>query len=192
MGGVIVRLSDAVTRRKTVNPAPPGLQQSLTPLDLAAVGMSGVVGVGGYVYVGVGAAEWAGPSVVLSVLLATVSAILTGAVCAELCICMPRGGGVYTHVYATLGELPAVLVTSTLLLDFTLLSAIAARSSSQYLSAATNYSLSEVLLPHLYESPYLASYCDVPAAGLALLCTVMVAMGTKVRRDGWVGDGVER
>ena len=36
------------------------------------------MGVGGYVYVGAGAAEWAGPSVVLSVLLATVSAILTG------------------------------------------------------------------------------------------------------------------
>ncbi|XP_066946409.1 methylthioribose transporter-like [Macrobrachium rosenbergii] len=153
--------------------------------------MSGVVGVGGYVYVGVGAAEWAGPSVVLSVLLATVSAILTGAVCAELCICMPRGGGVYTHVYATLGELPAVLVTSTLLLDFTLLSAIAARSSSQYLSVATNYSLSEALLPHLYESPYLASYCDLPAAGLALLSTVMVAMGTKlVCQVGGVGVGM--
>ena len=64
----------------------------------------------------------------------------------------------------------------------------AARSSSQYLAAATNYSLSEVLLPHLphlSESPYLANYCDLPAAALAIISTVMVATGTKVRdRNG--------
>ncbi|KAK7081320.1 hypothetical protein SK128_018778, partial [Halocaridina rubra] len=116
------------------------------------------------------------------------------AVSAELCMRMPRGGGIYTHVYAALGELPAVLVASTLLLDFLLMSAIAARGSSQYLASASNYSFSDTILPHLIrveDSQYLASYCDIPAAGLTIISTIMVTVGTKVVcQVGGVGIGM--
>ncbi|XP_071535454.1 cationic amino acid transporter 3-like isoform X2 [Panulirus ornatus] len=147
MGGLLCRVCEAVTRRKTVDPPAPGLQHHLTLLDLAAVALSSVVGVGGYVYVGVGAAEWAGPSVVLSVLLAAVSALIT-----------------------------------------------AARSSSEYLSAATNHSVSAALharLPLLQESRYLAPHPDLLAAALVLLTTFMVVAGTKlVCQVGAAGVGV--
>ncbi|XP_071535009.1 cationic amino acid transporter 3-like isoform X1 [Panulirus ornatus] len=143
MGGLLCRVCEAVTRRKTVDPPAPGLQHHLTLLDLAAV----------------------------------------GAVCAELGVRIPRGGGIFTHVYVWLGELPAVLVASTLMLDLLLMTAIAARSSSEYLSAATNHSVSAALharLPLLQESRYLAPHPDLLAAALVLLTTFMVVAGTKL------------
>ena len=47
-------------------------------IDANFTGLSSAVGVGGYVMVGVASSEWAGPSVVLSVLLAAVTSMLTG------------------------------------------------------------------------------------------------------------------
>lgn len=45
---------------------------------LFSTGVSIAVGVGGFLLVGVASAEWAGPSVVLSALLASATAIVTG------------------------------------------------------------------------------------------------------------------
>ncbi|XP_047482896.1 cationic amino acid transporter 2-like [Penaeus chinensis] len=103
-----------------------------------------------------------------------------GAVCVELGVRFPRGGGLFTQVYATLGELPAVLVASSLLLDLTLVPAIAARSSSEYLDAATNHTLSRLLTFPLPEYRYLAPHCDLFAATLLVLSTLMIVAGTKV------------
>ncbi|KAK8731469.1 hypothetical protein OTU49_007615, partial [Cherax quadricarinatus] len=193
-GGFLTHLCEAVSRRKSVDPPAPGLHHKLTLVDLAALGLSGVVGVGGYMYVGVVAAEWAGPSVVLSVLLATVSALVTGAVCAELGLRMPRGGGIFTQVYATLGELPATLVASTLMLDLILIPAIAARGSSEYVGLVTERWMSEALhvrLPLSQECRYLAPQPDLVAAALLILSTLMVLAGTKlVCQVGAAGVGV--
>lgn len=51
------------------------------------------------------------------------SLVSAGAVCGELGQRTP-GGGVVTHVYVSLGELPAVLVAASLLLDLVLLPAL--------------------------------------------------------------------
>ncbi|XP_066962484.1 solute carrier family 7 member 14-like [Macrobrachium rosenbergii] len=184
MGAVVTRFCNAVTRKKSVNTPTPGLQKRLSLVDLAAVGVSSVVGVGGYVCVGAGAAEWAGPSIILSVLLTSFSTILTGFVCAELHVRIPKGCGVYAHVYTTMGELPAVLVASSLLLDLLLLPAFAARSSSQYMESSINRSLSDLTLhPRLtfiHDSRYISPDYDLAALALVTLCTLMVVAGTKV------------
>ena len=49
--------------------------------------------------------------------------VCAGAVCGELGQRTP-GGGVVTHVYVSLGELPAVLVAASLLLDLVMLPAL--------------------------------------------------------------------
>ena len=52
-----------------------------------------------------------------------ITTVPAGAVCGELGQRTP-GGGVVTHVYVSLGELPAVLVAASLLLDLVLLPAL--------------------------------------------------------------------
>ncbi|ROT80141.1 hypothetical protein C7M84_001139 [Penaeus vannamei] len=87
-----------------------------------------------------------------------------------------RWGAVHPRVYATLGELPAVLVASTLLLD------LYSRPShcSEYLDAATNHTLSRLLTFPLPEYRYLAPHCDLFAATLLVFSTLMIVAGTKV------------
>ncbi|MPC50241.1 Cationic amino acid transporter 4 [Portunus trituberculatus] len=114
------------------------------------------------------------------------------AVCGELGQRTPAGS-VVTHVYVSLGELPAVLVAASLLLDLVLLPALAARGGSEYVAAAANFSVRDALgglaLPRpLRDSDYLAPQPDLLAAALALVATMTAVLGTKVAcRAGVVG-----
>ncbi|KAK4303727.1 hypothetical protein Pmani_024287 [Petrolisthes manimaculis] len=99
--------------------------------------------------------------------------------------------GVVTQVYSTLGELPAVLVASTLLLDLILIPAIAARGGSEYVAWTTNFSLSGPSLPsRLQDTRYLAPHPDLLAALFFLPATIMVLAGTKIACRAGVGVGV--
>jgi APA family basic amino acid/polyamine antiporter len=96
----------------------PTLRRVLGPLDLVLVGIGVIVGGGIFVVTGNAAAQFAGPAIVLSFLLAGVGCALTGMCYAELAAMIPAAGSAYAFTYTALGEAAAWIIGWNLLLEY--------------------------------------------------------------------------
>ena len=76
----------------------------------------------------------AGPAVVWSFVIAGVVAGLSAVCYAELAGAVPVSGSSYSYAYATIGELPAMVVAGCLLLEYGVSGAAVAVGWSQYLN----------------------------------------------------------
>ena len=79
---------------------------------------------------GTAAAQYAGPGIMLSFVLAGVACAFVGLCHAELAAMLPVAGSSYTYTYATLGELFAWIIGWDLLLELLLGSAVVAQGWS--------------------------------------------------------------
>jgi APA family basic amino acid/polyamine antiporter len=80
----------------------PGLRRQLRLLDAIGIGLGAIIGAGIFVVTGL-AATMAGPSLVVSLLLAAVAATLNALSSAELAARYPQSGGTYEYGYQLLG-----------------------------------------------------------------------------------------
>src|SRR6201992_4313861 len=94
------------------------MRRALSALDLLALGVGVVIGAGIFVVTGHAAAEYAGPAVVLSFLLAAVACAFAGLCYAEMAATVPISGSAYTYAYATLGEFVAWIIGWDLILEY--------------------------------------------------------------------------
>jgi len=99
----------------------------LTLLDLIAVGVGGTLGTGIFVFCPLIASTYAGPSSVFCWLLSAVPALLSGLCFAELAGQIPAAGSTYAYVYASMGELPAVVAAGCLSLEYLVSASAVAR-----------------------------------------------------------------
>lgn len=150
------------------------LKRRLTALDLVVFGVGVVIGAGIFTVTGRAAHQFAGPSVVLSFILAAVVCALAAMCYAEFASTVPVSGSAYTFSYATLGEVVAWIIGWDLLLEMMLGASVVAQGWSAYL---------EILLGHLgMEIPAAiapGSRFDAGAFVLVLLLTLLVAKGIK-------------
>jgi APA family basic amino acid/polyamine antiporter len=137
-----VRISSQWLHRKPVADAirdletdagEPTLRRVLGPIDLILVGIGVVVGGGIFVVTGNAAAQFAGPAIVLSFLLAGLGCALTGMCYAELAAMIPAAGSAYAFTYAALGEAAAWIVGWNLLLEYVFAGSYVAVGWSGYL-----------------------------------------------------------
>ncbi len=87
-----------------------GLTRHLNAIHLTTIGIGAIIGAGIFVITGQAAALYAGPSIVLSFVIAAIICTLTGLCYAELASMIPIAGGSYSYSYVALGELPAWIV----------------------------------------------------------------------------------
>jgi APA family basic amino acid/polyamine antiporter len=111
----------------------PTLRRVLGPLDLVLVGIGVIVGGGIFVVTGNAAAQFAGPAIVLSFLLAGVGCALTGMCYAELAAMIPAAGSAYAFTYTALGEAAAWIIGWNLLLEYVFAASYVAVGWSGYL-----------------------------------------------------------
>src|SRR5919109_1375514 len=90
---------------------------AMGPLSLTTLGIASVVGAGIFVTTGTAAAQYAGPGVVISFVLAGVAAALTAICYAELAAMIPIAGSTYSYAYAGLGTFVAWFIGGDLLLE---------------------------------------------------------------------------
>jgi APA family basic amino acid/polyamine antiporter len=90
----------------------------LGPLDLVLVGVGVIVGGGIFVVTGNAAAQFAGPAIVLSFLIAGLGCALIGMCYAELAAMIPAAGSAYAFTYTALGEAAAWIIGWNLLLEY--------------------------------------------------------------------------
>ena len=113
------------------------LKRCFTTVDLVSLGVATIVGGGSYVTFGEMARDTTGPSVVLTIVLASFSAILTALSFAEYGSRFPDAGSSYSYTYATLGEVWAFVVGWSVASEFLLTDAGLARTCSQNIDSAS-------------------------------------------------------
>ncbi len=94
------------------------LKRALSALNLVALGIGAIIGAGIFVLTGSAAAQYAGPAIVLSFVLAGIGCVFAGLCYAEFASMIPIAGSAYTYGYATLGELFAWIIGWDLILEY--------------------------------------------------------------------------
>ncbi|MHB1306358.1 MAG: amino acid permease [Limisphaerales bacterium] len=94
------------------------LHRTLGPVNLTALGVGAIIGAGIFVLTGQAAAQYAGPGIVFSFILAGVACALAGLCYAEFAAMIPVSGSAYTYGYATLGEFVAWIIGWDLILEY--------------------------------------------------------------------------
>ena len=102
------------------------LQRVLGPGQLIMLGVGAIIGTGIFVLTGQAAAANAGPAIVLSMIIAGVTAVLAALCYSEFAATVPVAGSAYTYAYATLGEFVAWVIGWDLILEYALGSATVA------------------------------------------------------------------
>ena len=96
------------------------LRRSLGAFSLTTLGIGAVIGAGIFVITGTAAAQFAGPALVISMLIAGVGCAFAGLCYAEFASMIPVAGSAYTYAYATLGEIFAWIIGWDLILEYAL------------------------------------------------------------------------
>ncbi|KAK0150188.1 putative cationic amino acid transporter [Merluccius polli] len=167
-------------------PGPGGtrLARVLSTVDLVSLGVGSCVGTGMYVVSGLVAKEMAGPGVIVSFIIAAVASILSGVCYAEFGVRVPKTtGSAYTYSYVTVGECVAFFIGWNLILEYLIGTAAGASALSGMADSLANHSISGFIITHIGTLSGLVkgeqSFPDLLALLIALLVTVIVALGVK-------------
>ena len=150
------------------------LKRRLTALDLTTFGVGVIIGAGIFTLTGRAAHDVAGPSIVLSFVLAALCCG-TAALCyAEFASSVPVSGSAYTFSYASLGEVVAWIIGWDLLLELLLGASVVAQGWSSYFGVFLGHLGSDIP-----ESIGYGSHFDLMALLLVAVITVIVSIGIK-------------
>jgi solute carrier family 7 (cationic amino acid transporter), member 4 len=158
------------------------LRRCLNLFDLLLLGIGHMVGAGIFVITGTVAKNIAGPSVVLSYLLAGFAAMLSALCYAEFGARVPKAGSAYTYTYVTIGEFFAFLIGWNMILESLIGAASVARAWSGSFDTLFNSAIRNGTIEHLgaINAPGLSVYPDFIALGIVILVAVFVSAGAKV------------
>lgn len=185
--GLMARKSvDEIVRSGEAGGRP--LSKTLGPLSITAMGIGAIVGAGIFVLTGTAAAQYAGPAIMLSFVLAGVACAFVGLCYAELAAMLPVSGSTYTYTYATLGELFAWIIGWDLILEYAMGAATVAVGWSGY-AASLLRGVGIAIPPALAAAPgtevrladggTVTGIVNLPAALIVLALTAMLVAGTK-------------
>ncbi|KAJ8279279.1 hypothetical protein COCON_G00063450 [Conger conger] len=160
------------------------LARVLTTVDLVSLGVGSCVGTGMYVVAGLVAKEMAGPGVIMSFIIAAVASILSGVCYAEFGVRVPKTtGSAYTYSYVTVGEFVAFFIGWNLILEYLIGTAAGASALSSMFDSLANHTISRFMISNIGTLNGLGkgeeSYPDLLALVIAILVTVIVALGVK-------------
>jgi basic amino acid/polyamine antiporter, APA family len=111
------------------------LKRALGPLNLVTLGIGAIIGAGIFVITGQAAAQFAGPAIIISFILAGTACAFAGLCYSEFASMIPIAGSAYTYSYATLGELVAWIIGWDLILEYAFGAATVAVGWSGHLRA---------------------------------------------------------
>jgi basic amino acid/polyamine antiporter, APA family len=111
------------------------LKRALGPTNLITLGIGAIIGAGIFVLTGAAAAQYAGPAIVLSFILAGIACAFAGLCYSEFAALIPIAGSAYTYGYATLGEIFAWIIGWDLILEYAFGAATVASGWSGYVNS---------------------------------------------------------
>ena len=108
------------------------LKKSLSAFDLTLLGIGCIIGTGIFVLTGVAAADYAGPALMLSFVIASITCGFVSMAYSELAAMVPVAGSSYAYAYTALGEFVAWLVGWNITLEYTVGASAVAGGWSAY------------------------------------------------------------
>ena len=160
-------------------------KMGLFPLTMIGVGAT--IGTGIF-FTMAEAVPKAGPSVILSFLIAALTAGLTALCYAELSFRIPSSGSAYSFAYASLGEFAAYVVAACLLLEYGLACSAVAIGWSDYLNNFLQ-NTTGWQIPAMLRSPMVVlgpngtefhpGQFNLPPVILIILCAFLLCRGAK-------------
>src|SRR5260370_3415881 len=108
------------------------LKRVFGPVTLSALGLGSVIGAGIFVATGAAARDVAGPSLMLSYVVAGLTCIFAALCYAEFASMAPVAGSAYTYAYCTMGELFAWIIGWDLVLEYAVGASAVAHGWSSY------------------------------------------------------------
>jgi len=176
-------LCDNLTRKKPAEVwlSDTPLRRCLTVIDLTSLGVGSIVGAGLYVVAGDLAREVAGPAVVLSFLLASISALLCVFSYAEYGCRIPKAGSAYIYTYVTLGEIWAFIVGWNVVLEYIIAGASLARACSEYLDTVFQGKIYHFFMHDIatWNHAGIAPFPDFLAAAIVVAVVTLVCLGVR-------------
>jgi APA family basic amino acid/polyamine antiporter len=162
------------------------LERSLGIFSLAMIGVGATIGTGIF-FTMAEAVPKAGPSVILSFLIAAITAGLTALCYAELSFRIPASGSSYSFAYASLGEIAAFIMAACLLLEYGLAGSATAIGWSDYLNNflvnATGWQVpaslhSPMLVAGTNGPEFHPGQFNLPPVVLVVMCVLLLIKGT--------------
>ncbi|MFJ8827224.1 amino acid permease [Streptomyces sp. NPDC102467] len=170
-----------LTRRQDVAAAAAAgsaLRRTMGMWQLALLSVGATLGTGIFVVLGEAVPE-AGPAIVVSFVLAGVTALFSALSYAELAGMIPGSGSSYSYAYATLGELVAWVCGWCLILEYGVSVAAVAVGWGQYVNELLDLTVG-VTLPDTFSAPPGAGgVLNIPAAAIVVLAMVVLLRGAK-------------
>ena len=111
------------------------LKRALGVTNLITLGIGAIIGAGIFVLTGAAAAQYAGPAIVFSFILAGIACAFAGLCYSEFAALIPIAGSAYTYGYATLGEIFAWIIGWDLILEYAFGAATVASGWSGYVNS---------------------------------------------------------
>ena len=169
------------------------LKRTLGSFSLVALGIGAVIGAGLFSITGMAAANYAGPGIMISFVIAAIGCAFAGLCYAEFASMIPIAGSAYTYSYATMGEFIAWIIGWDLVLEYAVRSATVASSWAGYFGELFK-SLGMALPPELMMTPFdsvqiaggemVHGFLNLPAVFIVVLMSLILIRGTN--ESAWV------
>lgn len=164
------------------------LRRALSATNLTLLGIGAIIGAGIFVLTGTAAANYAGPAIVLSFILAGTGCLFAGLCYAEFASMIPIAGSAYTYSYATLGEFIAWIIGWDLVLEYLFGAATVSVGWSGYFVSFMR-SIGVTLPMEWTQAPFAYSAAEglsrtgailnIPAIFLIAVLTTLLVVGVK-------------
>lgn len=167
---------------------PRQLAKTLGAFSITSMGIGAIIGAGIFVLTGTAAAQYAGPGIILSFILAGVACAFVGLCYSELAAMIPVCGSTYTYTYATLGELFAWIIGWDLILEYAMGAATVAVGWSGYVVSLLHnvgihippqLAAAPATMVKLADGSTVEGIVNLPAILIVAVLTLMLIFGTR-------------
>ncbi len=170
-----------------------GLKKTLSSGALVALGIGAIIGAGLFSITGIAAANYAGPGIMISFIIAALGCAFAGLCYAEFASMIPVAGSAYTYSYATMGEFIAWIIGWDLVLEYAVGAATVASSWSGYLgklfhSFGVNLPEQLLMTPFDVSSSGVAGLINLPAVFIVVVMSLVLIKGTS--ESAWVNTAI--
>ncbi len=154
------------------------LKRVLGPFGLIALGVGVIIGAGLFSITGAVAANYTGPAITLSFIVAALGCCFAALCYAEFASMIPIAGSAYTYSYATMGELIAWIIGWDLVLEYCVAATTVSISWSRYLVVfLQGFGIN---LPHaLTACPWDGGIVNIPAFLIVVVMSLFLIRGTE-------------
>ena len=152
---------------------------NLKVMDLIVVGLGAMVGGGVFTLTGTIAANFSGPAVVISYIIAGMATMVIALPYAELASAIPTSGSIYSYTQIAFGELFAWMALGVLTLELIFGGVFAASAISSYLVSSLEQSLHITFAPQYLSGPFDGGIVNLPASIVAIFFGFLTLLGAE-------------